>query len=461
MKKIFLLTMLPIILALAATCQNVGIGTTTPSYPLSVKAAGVGISQESPDGLTKLGFYTVNGVAYLQTHTNHDLGFSTNNGTIQMLLKTSGNFGIRNNSPNASLSVGRGTGTDGTAAFFGTDNVTHFNYSTTENTYIRAGKNNASVIINDIPGGKVGIGMNNPTRAMLEQYGSVSATTAIFGGDGAGLSLQKNWPAIGFNSYLDGAGHKAIAPGYGAQLGLNQINGSFYLVSFPYNATPNTTFASFSQRFYVSRFGQIGIGTDVPFSDIHVVQRNFTNTNENTDMGLTLEGTGGYDGIPNSTNNSKWNMHVGYGTDGNFAGLYFLSFWNNFNSGGWNRAATISPSGAYLQYSDGNRKKDIAYLSNGSLEKIMVLRPAKYHSKEEPQESEFSYGFIAQDVEKIFPEFVTSFYDTKMMNYSGLIPILTKGIQEQEGKIQLLIEENEDLKARVERLEKIMLQRQQ
>ncbi len=74
-----------------------------------------------------------------------------------------GNVGIRTNTANATLTVSRGTGIDGTAAFFGTTHVSHFNFSTNEDTYIRGGKNGSKVIINDNNAlGNVGIGLSNP-----------------------------------------------------------------------------------------------------------------------------------------------------------------------------------------------------------------------------------------------------------------------------------------------------------
>ena len=47
----------------------------------------------------------------------------------------------------------------------------------------------------------IGIGITNPTRAKLEVSGvsGSGATSAIFGTDGTGISLQRNWPTIGFN----------------------------------------------------------------------------------------------------------------------------------------------------------------------------------------------------------------------------------------------------------------------
>jgi len=92
---------------------------------------------------------------------------------------TSGvNVGIGINNPNATLHVTRGTGGYGTAAFHGTSYISHFNFDVSENTYIRAGKDNGFVIINDISGGKVGIGTGTPTE-MLSVFGNICATGTI------------------------------------------------------------------------------------------------------------------------------------------------------------------------------------------------------------------------------------------------------------------------------------------
>ncbi len=454
MKKIFFLSVFSALFATLSIAQNVGIGTTTPSKPFTVTALGIGISQESSPGGVQVGFYTAPGGAYLQTHSNDDLNFATNNGVSRMVLKTNGNFGIRNNTPNASLSVGRGTGNDGTAVFFGTTHSSHFNFSTTENTYIRGGLDNSYVIINDISGGRVGIGMATP-RAALEQNGVVGSTSAIFGGEGSGISLQRNWPGIGFNHWHDG-NHRSIAPGYSAQFALNQGNGSMYYTSWDQNsATANGLLLGQNQytRFFISRFGKIGLGTDVPYADLHIVQRTSNRYNEDVDLGITLDGIfDDYSGYQ-----SSWNMHVGTFFESDFtthSGA--LEFWENFVSG-WSTPAAIATNGEYFQLSDKEFKKDINYLGNDCLDKIIKLKPATYHFIHDNSQSPLDYGFIAQDVEKIFPGFVATFSKNKMIAYSSFIPILTKGIQEQQQQIEHLQKENTDLEARLERLEKIML----
>ena len=54
-------------------------------------------------------------------------------------------------------------------------------------------------------------------------------------------------------------------------------------------------------------------------------------------------------------------------------------------------------------------------------------------------------GFIAQDVEKIFPEFVGDKEGIKMMNYTSFIPVLTKAMQELQAMIENLISQNAEV----------------
>jgi hypothetical protein len=76
---------------------------------------------------------------------------------------------------NANLAVSRGSGQQATACFFGTTYHSFFNESAAQHTYIRAGKANGKVYINDIPGstilmsGNVGINTATPGVA-LEVY---------------------------------------------------------------------------------------------------------------------------------------------------------------------------------------------------------------------------------------------------------------------------------------------------
>ena len=112
---------------------------------------------------------------------------------------------------------------------------------------------------------------------------------------------------------------------------------------------------------------------------------------------------------------------------------------------------TISYSSAFYVRNDGNyyfsgsnlsdarTKKDINYLEESILDKVMKLKPASFRYKE--NEENIKGGFIAQDIKEIFPDLVTATKsDDEMMgvDYYGVIAILTKAIQEQQVQIEEL-----------------------
>ena len=89
--------------------------------------------------------------------------------------------------------------------------------------------------------------------------------------------------------------------------------------------------------------------------------------------------------------------------------------------------------------SDERLKDNIEDLTT-EIEKIKLLHPSSFNIKETPNVK--SLGFIAQDVAKIYPEMIRVFKDPELeggkmtLDYLSFIPILTKGIQEQQDMIE-------------------------
>lgn len=114
----------------------------------------------------------------------------------------------------------------------------------------------------------------------------------------------------------------------------------------------------------------------------------------------------------------------------------------------------IQYTGVITDISDKRLKTNINPLADGSLEKILKLRPVSFNMKNDLSALEF--GFIAQEVEEIFPDLVKTAKDkdqTKSLNYVGMIAPLVKSVQELSVMVQDLKKENELLKARLNTIE--------
>ena len=217
MRQFFIGTIL-LFFAITSHSQNTGIGITTPRARLHVFNGASGnitpfsplvvesntntyINLLSPDANeTSILFGKANnaasgGIIYNNFNTVNGFQFRTDGNLTRMLIRNNGDvgIGIGDAVPGATLDVHRGTNVGGTAIFRGTNHVSHFNYSTNEDTYIRAGKANGFVILNDIPGGRVGIGTTNPNAPLGFPPALGKKITLYPGGTGdVGFAVQGN-----------------------------------------------------------------------------------------------------------------------------------------------------------------------------------------------------------------------------------------------------------------------------
>ncbi len=156
-------------------------------------------------------------------------------------------------------------------------------------------------------------------------------------------------------------------------------------------------------------------------------------------------------------------------------GIYASASGGTINYAGY-FAGNVFTTGAYLP-SDEKLKSGIRQMDNNALDKIMHLqtRTYEYDAVKFPRmnlPTGFQYGFVAQELEQVFPQLVTKAvqpaeYENgdkngkklgdevsfKAVNYTGLIPILTKAIQEQQQLIEKQQKTIDDLLKRVEKLE--------
>ena len=94
-------------------------------------------------------------------------------------------------------------------------------------------------------------------------------------------------------------------------------------------------------------------------------------------------------------------------------------------------------------------------------EKLNKIYAYSYVMRKDPTQKK-KIGFIAQELEEIFPELVEKSAPNGYLNvnYMGMVPILLQGLKESESRIHTLQSENElmktkisDILARLEKLE--------
>jgi len=249
--------------------------------------------------------------------------------------------------------------------------------------------------------------------------------------------------------------------------------------------------AQVNQFFVDASTNRIGIRTNTPTQMFHMTNNgeavgatsmaSFINTGDN---GVTLTGNNtntangfnGIEGVTSGTNNGTEGIALTTGTGGDGIRGSTNDWQSNgtvgsrFNSGGANSGLgglfinDLGYTGWFGNVSDRRLKKDINPLTSAT-EIILQLKPVTYFYKHDEysflsSSTKKEFGFIAQEVKEIIPEIVKlktldlnlgsesymnqekteNNQDFYMMDYTRLIPILTKAIQEQQETINSLNE---------------------
>ncbi|MBL7702715.1 MAG: tail fiber domain-containing protein [Ferruginibacter sp.] len=179
----------------------------------------------------------------------------------------------------------------------------------------------------------------------------------------------------------------------------------------------------------------VGIGRSTPVSNLHIKITKEAYPSNDT-AGIRLE---------RKANTNYWLIAPDASDDLN---LYF---------NGTARGYFSDVTGAFTAVSDLRLKKDIAPVEN-VLQRIALLQPKKYHYLSNKPTDQLSYGFIAQDVEKVFPNFVDTKKesDYKAINYQNFSVIAIKAIQEQQQIIQNQTKQIENLQVQIDELKKLI-----
>ena len=357
----------------------------------------------------------------------------------------------------------------------------------------------------------VGIGIINPTKGKLEVFGTNSGgnTSAIFGTDGAGISLQRNVSAIGFNEYHFNF-NKYMTNGFAAVQFLDHVNGGMYFDLYNSGIADNNVPAGIralslhpngnvgirggSNQASLTVARGTGIGGTAMFSGTtHISHFNF-DVAEHTYIRAGKNGSNVYiNDIPGGkvmaginlgdtrfginisdplytldvvqaggTGMRLINPTVGYHNwelSSQLFGYTPLSTMLQLDYDGSPKGYFKPTDGSYTLYSDSRLKTNIHPMPS-LLDKVMKLQPREYELRFQNPTHQKSFGFIAQEVKQLFPEMVDVIQDTSRsyegitdlhaINYTGFSVLAIKAIQEQQKII-------DELKTRLEKLEKLLV----
>ncbi len=109
------------------------------------------------------------------------------------------------------------------------------------------------------------------------------------------------------------------------------------------------------------------------------------------------------------------------------------------------RSKSVVHTGSLSSSSDVNLKKDIETVPN-ALDRVSQLRGVNFRWK---NGEDLQMGVIAQEVENVFPELVSSTEDGKTVSYTQLTGALIEAVKELKDEVDTLKVENEALKAKI------------
>jgi hypothetical protein len=292
---------------------------------------------------------------------------------------------------------------------------------------------NESMRINS--SGNVGIGTSSPsTKLEVSSSGdtiikSKATTNNVLGGfeahNNTGTSYLK---VFQLGSAYGGTTFGGVT---GNDQALIEAQAATSLVFSTQGGTPDIIFApARTARMTIKNGGNVGIGTTAPDAKLSVADSK-TGTEASSHLSIIGNGYSGHHWLDTSA------YYIGQNSNARLLRIY----------SGSNEAVGVQLGAggtSFGTYSDERLKKDITDLTNG-LNKILALRPVNFKYKSDADDYRNRIGIIAQsivgqvdealDETKITADDETQYYNVR---YQDLIPVLVKGIQEQQTQIQEL-----------------------
>ncbi|MBI2926731.1 MAG: tail fiber domain-containing protein [Verrucomicrobia bacterium] len=309
--------------------------------------------------------------------------------------------------------------------------------------------------------GNVGIGTSNP-EFPLHVFGAISITNVGPGAEVLNLNTERSWSFRQLNS------------GAGTALELASVGGGG------------------NKNFVINTTGLVGIGTTSPQLPLHIASDSVAMALHDTGPDSTQTGYVSYrNGSFAETarvgfdSSASPDFHIFNGRPGGDivlnpqtgnVGIKRLPTANDLEVEG---TASKTAAGSWLANSDARIKTDVRTVT-GALDKLAQVRPvefrytAEYRAQHPSIEDRTYLNVIAQEFQEVFPEAVKRSGD-KLPNGDDILQVDTYpltiysaaaiqelnqkvevGRQKAEARVQKLEAENAELKARLERLERLL-----
>jgi hypothetical protein len=270
----------------------------------------------------------------------------------------------------------------------------------------------------------VGIGTSSP-GANLEVVSTIRATNNASTGFAA--------------SSLQLFAHNGSSVAYGG--GIFQTNSTFAYQQIAANQTNIYGFASGGMRIATGN-APIIFGTGNADLDFSTERMRITS-------GGKVNITGGSDDYTMTVVNSRsaaYGMYIQAGNGSTYTAIEAFNYNASTNIFRLTGAGVLYAQNTTIQAISDVRTKENIVDSKDGLDIINALRPVRFDFKEGfGFERKNQLGFIAQEVEKVFPDIVDEWkfkpedeITYKTVGPSGLIPVLVKAIQELEARIKEL-----------------------
>lgn len=295
--------------------------------------------------------------------------------------------------------------------------------------------------------GNVGIGTESPEYTLdvrsesasttISGYNTYSHGVAVYGNAYGNSSIGVKGDAVhigglfrtdGSNSYgVIGEANSSVGENRGGSFSATSPEGTgVYAMGGKYDFYAATADG-------MSYFkGKVGIGESSPACKLHIKQ-----AGTNFQSGIRLERP--------DPSTKWWSIQINHLND-----LVF-----DYN--GTDTRAWIKNEDADFYHASDRRLKENINPLESVLSKVMKLNPVTYKFKSNPATTDLSYGFVAQEVQEVFPIVVSENNGTLGLAYQSFGVLSIKALQEQQQIIEVQEEKISQLEKRLRNLEKILV----